>query len=271
MENTTDGDDPINPFVGIVQMDDAGVVSEREHERLRQAILANYRVAELHAGWRDEYLEAEKRVAANIKNERLRSGLSQEQLASALRSYGFDLHQSTIAKIESGKRPIRLAEMFAIADSLSVPWMSLMEGGRDIDILPQEGMIPIDVWEAELEGLVFRREDVMQDIIQTVEEKARAYAEWDRMILVRVAALANAAARARRSDDAHSPEIDALVEKWLNDASASARARAEYESPERQADFEKHRAQMEAEASKQRALIDEFLEWRRGKASDSAE
>lgn len=271
VENTSDDERAVEPFAGIVAMDAAGRVSDTEHERLRRAILANYRVAESRSEWREEYLTAERRIANNIKDTRLRSGQSQEQLATSLHMFGFDLHQSTIAKIEAGKRPIRLAEMFAIADALSVPWTSLMEGGRDIDILPTEDMIPVDIWEAGLQELVFQREDVMADIIQTVEMKARSYAELDRMILVRIAALANAAARAKQSDDAHSPEIDALVEKWLMDASASARAQAEYESPQRQAEFERRREAMDAESSKQSALIDEFLEWRRGQAPNAAE
>jgi transcriptional regulator with XRE-family HTH domain len=253
-----------NTFVGVVAMDGAGVVSEVEHRRLFDNMLANRGVRELRQRWHDGYLEAERRVARNIRDQRARSGMSQEQVARGLQQNDFDFHQSTVAKVESGKRPLRLAELFAFADVLDVPWTALLEGGRDIDIFPEEGMLPIDVWEANLEELISQREDVMAEIAQEVEEKARRYAEVDRMILIRISALANAAAKASRQGLAVDRErVDGLVEKWTKQAASSAMSRATYE--QNREDIEHRREEWDLELKERKAKEEvmwiEFKQW----------
>ncbi|NEE42016.1 helix-turn-helix transcriptional regulator, partial [Streptomyces sp. SID7982] len=46
---------------------------------------------------------------------RLASGLSQGKVADAMNAEGFVFYQQTIAKVESGERPVRLDEATALA------------------------------------------------------------------------------------------------------------------------------------------------------------
>lgn len=260
----------VEALAGIVRTDDAGRLSQDELERLTAAMQANLKLAELHESFRSDHLEAERRVVANIRDQRIRAGLSQEQVASALRSTGWDLHQSTIAKIEAGKRPLRLAEVYAFADVLSVPWVSLIEGGRDIDILPSDGMLPVDLWQANLEETLLEREAVMEELVADIEAKARRYAEYDRQILVRIAALSNAAAQAvRLGQDVDTESINGLVDRWLQQASEARAQRDRYESEEYQEEIARLIADRETESAQQKLLLKEFLEWRSSTKKDS--
>jgi transcriptional regulator with XRE-family HTH domain len=267
MANDERNDDLTDDFSGVVEQDAVGRVSEAELDRLARMLAANLRLGESRSEWKSEYLEAEKRTGANIRDQRIREQISQEQLAQALNSFGFELHQSTIAKIEAGKRPLRLAELFAFADALNVPWMNLIEGGRDIDILPNEGMVPLDVWEAGLEELVLKREDALRVLVEAVEDQARAYADWDRMILVRVAALANAAARSRVLDEDDRAQVGEIVEKWSREASYWARQREKQFDPAERARVDALMADAHGQNKKNEALAREFLQWRQDRAS----
>jgi len=53
---------------------------------------------------------------------------SQEDVANKLRTYGFDMHQTTVAKIERGARPLRVAEAAAIAFIFRVPPLAVFLG-----------------------------------------------------------------------------------------------------------------------------------------------
>jgi transcriptional regulator with XRE-family HTH domain len=51
-----------------------------------------------------------------LRRERERRDLTQEQLADVFKTNGLDMHWSTIAKIESGRRSVRIDEAARIAD-----------------------------------------------------------------------------------------------------------------------------------------------------------
>jgi transcriptional regulator with XRE-family HTH domain len=61
-------------------------------------------------------------------------GLSQDDLAAAMRAEGFDWHQTTTSKTEAAQRPIRLNEAKALADILRMR-LSAMLRGIDADYL----------------------------------------------------------------------------------------------------------------------------------------
>lgn len=262
-EDEESGDQSIETFAGVVSFDENGEISEREQSRLLDAVATNIRIADLHEGYRKEYTDAEAKIGANIRDERQRQGLSQEHLATLLRTFGFEMHQTTVAKIEGGKRPLRVAEMFAFADALSLPWLSLIEGGRDIDILPSEGMLPIDIWEAGLENLLHKRQDTLEEVRELVEDKARQYAEWDRMILMRISALANAAATARRrGEELDEERLEKAFARWNEEARASSMSRARWESPEELERRDAFKKKMDSQREAERAVVREFLAWR---------
>ena len=82
-----------------------------------------------------QYLEytPEYFVGRKVARMREQRGWSQSVLGEKLARHGFELHQTTIAKLEAGKRPIRVNEVVALADVFSVPVL---------DLLPDEvGMI----------------------------------------------------------------------------------------------------------------------------------
>jgi transcriptional regulator with XRE-family HTH domain len=66
--------------------------------------------------------EAVEHAAGQIfRQQREALGLSQSDLARALRSQGFALNQSQVGKCETGKRPLRVAEASAWAHVLTLP------------------------------------------------------------------------------------------------------------------------------------------------------
>lgn len=67
------------------------------------------------------------RLAENIRWARERAGLSQEQLAEQMREVaGYGWHQQTVARTETGTRPVRADEMVALSDVLNVSLVVLM-------------------------------------------------------------------------------------------------------------------------------------------------
>jgi transcriptional regulator with XRE-family HTH domain len=70
--------------------------------------------------------EVEQNFATNVREYREQSGLSQEDLAQRMAERGFGFTQSTVWKIEQGKRAVRIAEAVALMDALGLPsWMNL--------------------------------------------------------------------------------------------------------------------------------------------------
>jgi transcriptional regulator with XRE-family HTH domain len=68
-------------------------------------------------------------VGRRIKALRDARKMSQEALGEALAAYGHPLVQPVIARIEAGKRPLRLAEAVALAAVLGVSVTDLVPGG----------------------------------------------------------------------------------------------------------------------------------------------
>lgn len=63
------------------------------------------------------------RIVSRLRDER---GWSQTALAERLANHGFELHQSTVAKLEAGKRPIRVNELVALASVFNVAVADLL-------------------------------------------------------------------------------------------------------------------------------------------------
>lgn len=100
-------------------------VDERQRQlyELEQRILAE----ELeHANQlREIFHQHETVIAMKIKQLRQERGWSQDDLAERMTKLGFSMHQTTIAKLEAGRRPIRVAETFALAAAFSLDPMAL--------------------------------------------------------------------------------------------------------------------------------------------------
>jgi transcriptional regulator with XRE-family HTH domain len=69
----------------------------------------------------------EKRFGEVVRGWRQDRNWSQDDVAEKLRHHGFEMHQTTVAKIERGTRPLRVAEAAAIAAVFGMPIMAVFE------------------------------------------------------------------------------------------------------------------------------------------------
>jgi len=87
-----------------------------------------------HMKRRREYHEQwEKSFGDKVRQWRRARNWSQEEVAAQLRYQGFDMHQTTVAKIERGTRPLRVAEAVALAYIFKVPALAIFEGAGPED------------------------------------------------------------------------------------------------------------------------------------------
>ena len=77
---------------------------------------------------RSAYEYWEKNFGDNVRQWRRERNWSQEDVADKLRLQGFDMHQTTVAKIERGTRPLPVAEAAAIATIFRVPALAVFLG-----------------------------------------------------------------------------------------------------------------------------------------------
>jgi transcriptional regulator with XRE-family HTH domain len=63
----------------------------------------------------------ERILGKKVRQLRIERGWTQEQLAEKLNEAGWPMHQTTVAKIEAGTRPIRVAEADALALAFGLP------------------------------------------------------------------------------------------------------------------------------------------------------
>lgn len=70
----------------------------------------------------------ERGFGQKVRAYRQERGWSQEELARRLRDLGLDMHQTTIAKLEAGRRPTRLSEAYAIALAFGLPTLAFFYG-----------------------------------------------------------------------------------------------------------------------------------------------
>lgn len=76
---------------------------------------------------------------ASVREMRQARHFTQAELAEALWYFGIDLHQSQVAKIESGARPTTIQELWALSTVLEVDYDDLMPSppGRERNVLAQ--------------------------------------------------------------------------------------------------------------------------------------
>jgi transcriptional regulator with XRE-family HTH domain len=77
--------------------------------------------------------DAEQRIGRNMRRIRENLGLSQLELSKRLGKIGYRFHQTQVAKIERGERPVRVNEWIAIAAALGVEATALMAAGFGAD------------------------------------------------------------------------------------------------------------------------------------------
>lgn len=114
-------------------------------------------------------LEGEALVAHNLKVLRKAARLSQEDVAERMTRLGFKFHQTQVAKIENGTRPVRFDEVIGLAKALSVPAGNFMT----------EAVAGPDEPDYELQEAGFRVEKAQQEwrTANDLEQAAKARLE----------------------------------------------------------------------------------------------
>lgn len=124
----------------------------------------------------------------NIRHHRDLNKMTQADLARALSEKGIPFHQQTIQKIESGVRPLKLAEAFAIAECLGVTELDEMTfRPADLVLIDAKSQVEAMV-DAAVESLIdFRR---AQDILAMYADRIPEDAEdWDASAWLRQSAI----------------------------------------------------------------------------------
>ena len=70
--------------------------------------------------------ETEAVLARRLRRLREAGHLTQQQIASQMTGAGYRMHQTTIAKIEAGERPVTIGEAVALAWALGVGLLDLV-------------------------------------------------------------------------------------------------------------------------------------------------
>lgn len=94
-------------------------------------------------GGRDERPDPEVQAGRALRRLRTARGWSQEEAARRMKPYGYDFHQTMIAKIEAAQRPIRVRELADFAalygaevhELIYPPAGSLQEADKEISAL----------------------------------------------------------------------------------------------------------------------------------------
>jgi len=82
----------------------------------------------------DRITELDSSFGRRARERRQLLGLSQAAVSSVMEAHGFQWHQTTVAKTESGERPPRLAEAAVLAVVLNVPLSALLDDEPDDEV-----------------------------------------------------------------------------------------------------------------------------------------
>ncbi|WP_168214977.1 helix-turn-helix domain-containing protein [Mycolicibacterium sp. ELW1] len=130
----------------------------------------------------------------NIRQWRHERNWSQEEVADQLRLQGFDMHQTTVAKIERGTRPLRVAETVAIATIFRVPPLAVFLG-------PPPTEMP---WALrELHDMIASAQNLLDQMKDEMSRSAGRYVDQEAHVLALARMLNQTALEAERSQDGH--------------------------------------------------------------------
>lgn len=103
---------------------------------------------------------------------------SQEDVAEQLRHQGFEMHQTTVAKIERGARPLRVAEAMALAEVFEMPIMAVFEPS-----LAEDHPGDLDSRRRELDEARERVDHSRDNLHSVARRHAHLLAEVEKLIL----------------------------------------------------------------------------------------
>jgi transcriptional regulator with XRE-family HTH domain len=115
----------------------------------------------------------EKSFGEKVRQWRRARNWSQDDLAHRLRSRGFDMHQTTVAKIERGTRPLRVAEAAAIAFIFRVPPLAVFMG-------PPPEKLPWSI--RDMHETIEMAESHLAELKEEMESSAKTYIEQQALV-----------------------------------------------------------------------------------------
>jgi transcriptional regulator with XRE-family HTH domain len=118
----------------------------------------------------------EEIVGANIKLLRAQRGLTQAELAEAMRGLGHSWGQTTAAKTEAADRPLRLNEIADLAQVLRVRLPELVS--TDTDWALRSIVSTVDMYASQTKRL----ESEIEDLTQQLEAKKQSLEETRKLI-----------------------------------------------------------------------------------------
>jgi transcriptional regulator with XRE-family HTH domain len=128
----------------------------------------------------------EKRFGEVVRGWRLDRNWSQEEVAEKLAYEGFEMHQTTVAKIERGSRPLRVAEAAALAAVFRMPVMAVFELSLPDDVPWWSGSTEPGVVQERQELLQRARENsdrAREDLYSAAQTHAALLAEVEKLVL----------------------------------------------------------------------------------------
>lgn len=117
---------------------------------------------------RDIYESWERTFGEKVRQWRQARNWSQEDLAAELRQLGFDMHQTTVAKLEKGSRPLRVAEAAAISTIFGVPALAVF-----LEPPPEGTPMTLEAMHRNLQ----QTEEHLESMRQSIYKMAMAYAD----------------------------------------------------------------------------------------------
>jgi transcriptional regulator with XRE-family HTH domain len=116
----------------------------------------------------------EKSFGDKVRQWRRERNWSQEEVADQLRRLGFDMHQTTVAKIERGTRPLRVAEAAAIATIFRVSPLAVFLG-------PPPTLTP---WPLEkLHDTIASAQNMLEEMKNEMHRSAERYVDQETYVL----------------------------------------------------------------------------------------
>lgn len=89
--------------------------------------------------------EQESAFGARVKRFRQANGWTQDDLSKRMTAEGFPMHQTTVAKLESGGRPTSIAELTALAALFGVPIPELFTAPNDDDEAQASVLVDVSI------------------------------------------------------------------------------------------------------------------------------
>lgn len=131
-------------------------------------------IAESQGSLRESLFALEAAMCDKFRRLREERGWSQQDVSEKLARMGLDMHQTTVAKMEKGKRPLRVAEMYALS------WVFGLPPGA-VFWLPSKDQMPfaMQYMSERLSDIDQQQNDMRQRFLEMFESHLAVYADLD--------------------------------------------------------------------------------------------